>query len=57
VLGGHRGDLKVGIKCLKKSVLVIPRHSPKSGVRNEKTFFFKKFFLIFLEGVGRSEGS
>jgi len=24
----------------KKTVLVLPRHSPKSGVRNEKTLIF-----------------
>jgi len=39
------GDLKVGIKCLKKTVLVVPKHSPKSEVRNEKTFF--DFFFNF----------
>jgi len=30
----------------EKTVFVLPRHSPKSGVRNEKTFFFKFFFLL-----------
>jgi len=46
-------DLKVRIKFfwgiieVRKTVLVLPRHSPKSGVRNEKNFFWLlfKFFL------------
>jgi len=40
----------------KKTVLVLPRHLPKSGVRDEKIFLKILFIYFFGGGVGRSEG-
>jgi len=36
----------------EKTVLILPRHSPKSGIRNEKTFF-----LIFFWGMVKRPSS
>jgi len=41
------GDLKVEMKSLKKTVLVVLRHLPKLGLKSSENFFEKTFFNFF----------